>query len=253
MFKRIIPSVLLKNGNAVKGKQFNSWRQACDVISYTKTLSHKMADEICILNLDREISSSTISILKLISSNISCPLSYGGGIRDKNDIMTLNKLSVDRFILGSLSYSIKNKKKLTEIIELVGSAALSSSVDLYEEEGIFYKLDHDLNDFVRLDIQDYITQQIEMGFSEVVITSINCDGLMKNIDKNFHSFLSRINYSNKIVVAGGVGSPNHIIEWLEIDSVVGIMIGSSLIYSRFTIDDYHKDGINKGINLRSLT
>ena len=91
-----------------------------------------------------------------------------------------------------------------------------------------------------------------MGFSEVVITSINSDGLMNNIDKNFHKFLSTINYSNKIIVAGGIGSPSHIFEWLAIDSVVGIMIGSSLIYSRFTIDDYHKNGIKNGINLRSL-
>ncbi len=43
-----------------------------------------------------------------------------------------------------------------------------------------------------------------MGFSEVVITSINSDGLINNIDKIFHKFLSSINYLNKIIVAGAI-------------------------------------------------
>tara|TARA_B100000886_G_C20402072_1_gene483037 strand:- start:298 stop:1056 length:759 start_codon:yes stop_codon:yes gene_type:complete len=252
MYKRIIPSVLLKNGNAVKGKQFNSWRQACDVISYTKTLSHKMADEINIINLDRNISQTTTSIIKLISENISCPLSYGGGIRDEADIKKLNKLSIDRYILGSLSYSAEDRNKLTRIFDLVGNAALSSSIDLFEENGNFYRLDHDLNDFHKINVPDYINYQIELGFSEVIITSINGDGLMKNIENCFHDFLTKINCKNKLVIAGGIGKPSDIVEWLEIDSVVAVMIGSALIYSRFTISDFHNEGLRKGLRLRSL-
>ena len=70
-------------------------------------------------------------------------------------------------------------------------------------------------DFIRIDIKDYINQQIDMGFSEVVITSINSDGLINNIDKIFHKFLSSINYLNKIIVAGAIWSPSHILSGLQ--------------------------------------
>ena len=46
--------------------------------------------------------------------------------------------------------------------------------------------------------------------------------------------------------------PSDIVEWLEIDSVVAIMIGSALIYSKYTISDFHNEGLRKGIKLREI-
>ena len=250
MYKRIIPSVLIQNGNAVKGKQFNSSRQACDVISYMQTLSHKNADEICLINLDRTLSKSTISILELIMNNISCPLSYSGGIRSKKDVQLLSSLGVDRFIIGSLAYKSSNYLILEEIFDLVGSAALSVSVDILEEHNKFYQLNHDNFSFEEINLIEHIISLIELGFSEVVLTSINNDGMMNGLPNYFEKLLEAIPNKRKLVLAGGIGKVEDVCKWLRYDSVAAIMIGSALIYSKSTISDFHNHGISQEINLR---
>ena len=252
MYKRIIPSVLIQNGNAVKGKQFNSSRQACDVISYIKTLSHKNADEICLINLDRNLCSTTLSILELIMNNVSCPLSYSGGIRTKNDISILSSLGVDRFIIGSLAYKPTNNIILEEIFNLVGSAALSVSVDILEEDNKFYQLNHDNSSFIEIDLLDHINNLINIGFSEIILTSINNDGMMNGLPSYFENLVTSINNFRKLVLAGGIGKVDDICKWLKYDSVSALMIGSALIYSKLTISDYHNHGIKNKINLRPL-
>lgn len=252
MYKRIIPSVLIRNGNAVKGKQFNSSRQACDVISYLQTLSHKNADEICLINLDRKLSSNSLSTLDLITKNISCPLSYSGGIRSKEDIQQLSRLGVDRFIIGSLAYDDKKNDILSEIFDLVGAAALSVSIDVLEEDGKFYHLNHDNLDFIQINLIEKIKKLNDIGFSEIIITSINNDGLMIGLPSYFENFLEKVNIKNKLVFSGGIGGVEDIYRWLKNDSVAAVMIGSALIYSKLTISDFHLYGISKKINLRPL-
>ena len=250
MYKRIIPSVLIQNGNAVKGKQFNSSRQACDVISYMQTLSHKNADEICLINLDRTLSESTISTLKLVMDNISCPLSYSGGIRSIDDISVLSNLGVDRFIIGSLAYKGKKDKLLSQIFDLVGSAALSVSVDILMEDNKFYQLNHDQFSFDEVNMREHIENLIDMGFSEIIITSINNDGMMNGIPEYFDKLIGSISNTKKLVLSGGIGKVDDICNWLKYDSVAAVMIGSALIYTKLTISDFHDYGISNKINLR---
>ena len=252
MYKRIIPSVLIQNGIAVKGRQFNSSRQACDVVSYLQTLSHKNADEICLINLDRKLSSSSLSTLDLIMKNISCPLSYSGGIRSKDDITTLSKLGVDRFIIGSLAYNDKKNDNLREIFNLVGAAALSVSLDILEEDGKFYYLNHDNLNFVEINLVEKIKRLNDIGFSEIILTSINNDGLMNGLPDYFEIILEQLNLKNKLVLSGGIGKVDDMCKWLKIKSVAAVMIGSALIYSKLTISDFHSYGISKELNLRPL-
>ena len=156
------------------------------------------ADEICILNLDRNISSTLISILSNISSNISCPLSYGGGIKNSEDIKMLSNLSIDRFIIGSSCYQAISNNNINSMINLVGSAALSASIDILEEEGNFYMLDHNNNDFIKVNLIEHVTKLIEIGFSEIIITSINNDGLMNGVPNIYENILSKIKYQEKL-------------------------------------------------------
>ena len=94
------------------------------------------------------------------------------------------------------------------------------------------------------------TQQSIKAFTENLIAQQDLD-----IAPDSGTAQSIILPSETLTISGGSGiasSATSNTVTLAIDSVVGIMIGSSLIYSRFTIDDFHKNGINNGINLRSL-
>ena len=75
---------------------------------------------------------------------------------------------------------------------------------------------------------------------------------MLGIPSIYEEILSKINYPRKIVIAGGIGKTEDIKRFLEFDSVVGIMIGSALIYSRLTISDFHKYGLECGLPLRDI-
>lgn len=250
-YKRIIPSVLLRQGNAIKGKQFNSWRAACDFDSYMNTLNIKQADEIVVLTIDSSPLSESLSRLKKTLQRIYSPIAYGGGIRSSSDISLLMDSGVDRLILGNLITS--NPDSVKSIISTIGSQACIASINVIQHENEFYLYNPTQRTMDPVSVYDFLSHVFELGFSEAVLTSVNHDGLQGGCSMPLLDTLDAFHTDTKILFSGGIGSPADAVPILLHPAISGVLVGSSLIYSRYTLHDYHTHCVSAGCNVRDLS
>ena len=127
--KRIIPIQLLLNGRLVKTMQFGAYRDVGDPVASARVYNSQYADELIVLNINRQSGSidPLINILDKMSEVCFMPLALGGGIRCLNDATRLITAGADKVILNTVCYS--QPSLIREIAECFGSQAVIAAID----------------------------------------------------------------------------------------------------------------------------
>jgi cyclase len=125
-FKRIISTLLVKDGMVVKSYGYRSWRPAGKLRSALQNLNRWQTDEIMVIDISRRSSLDPVVLRDITSAGISTPLVYGGGIRTEEDIHRLLDVGCDRMVLESLA--LYEPDRIHEMANLVGSQALIGSL-----------------------------------------------------------------------------------------------------------------------------
>lgn len=125
-FKRIISTLLVKDGMVVKSYGYRSWRPAGKLRSALQNLDRWQTDEILVIDISRRAGLDPVVLRDITSAGISTPLVYGGGIRTEEDIHRLLDVGCDRMVLESLA--LYEPDRIHEMANLVGSQALIGSL-----------------------------------------------------------------------------------------------------------------------------
>ena len=125
-FKRIVSTILVKDGLVVKSYGYRQWRPAGRLRSALQNLDRWLADEIMVLDVSRKPEIDPKVLAEIRSAGISTPLIYGGGIRTKDDILRLLDAGCDRLVLESLMW--EDSERLNDFADLVGTQALIGSL-----------------------------------------------------------------------------------------------------------------------------
>lgn len=206
---RIISCLDIKNNYVVKGIKFKNLKKINLPIELCKKYQKLKIDEIIILDITSNYTKKSIkySLIKKISKIINIPLSFGGGIKNIKKIQNLFKIGADRICINSNAYN--NIKFLKKISNFFGSQSLIIAIDIKKNNNIIncYKNSGFIN--TKFFVLDWIIITKKMGCGELLITSINYDGLKNGYDYKTLFFIKK-NIEINIIASGGIGSINDI-------------------------------------------
>lgn len=126
---RIIPSILCRGRQQVKGKQFNSWRSVGLAAQAVRVHQARGVDEVALLDVGAtpEGRGPDLSLVEELSDVMFAPLAVGGGIRSVEDVRALLKAGADKVVIGT--QFIREPTFVRELADTVGSQAIVVSVD----------------------------------------------------------------------------------------------------------------------------
>lgn len=227
---RIIPCLLVQNKGLVKTVQFNNPKYVGDPINAVKIFNEKQADELILLDIDRSTKNSEPDYLMIenIATECRMPLCYGGGIKNVAQALKIFKLGVEKISLSSIV--IENPKIITEIANKVGNQSLVVTLDIKKNKFNKYEIfieNGKVN--TKLDLIDFIKNIQEMGVGEIVINSIDNDGMMKGYD--FHMISQVKEISNvPTTYLGGAGSLDDLKKIIKACGIIGVSAGSLFVF-----------------------
>ena len=126
-FKRIVPTLLIKDSVLVKTRQFKNPKYIGDPINAVKIFNTKQADELVLLDISAK-GDINFDLIHEIVSEAFMPIAYGGRISNIEDIHKLFELGVDKIILNTVSFT--NPKLVEEACSIYGSQSIVLSIDI---------------------------------------------------------------------------------------------------------------------------
>ena len=247
--KRIIPLLLIMNERLVKTINFDNFKDVGNPISNAKIFNDSDADELILLNINREkrLSNSLIPVLKEISKECFIPISVGGGINSFNDASEIIKNGADKIIINSICYNNYNFVK--NLASKLGRQAIVASIDVKKinnNYSLFSNCGKQLN---QISLEEHLLKLIKNDVGEIMINSIDCEGAMAGPDLDLVMQISNIS-SVPIIYSGGIGNYDHIKDIFKISKISAVACGSLFNFTDsnpIRIKSYLK---NHNINLR---
>ena len=226
---RVIPVLLLRNSGLVKTVEFNNPRYIGDPINAVKIFNDKEVDELTFLDINAFISDKgpNFQLLKDISSEAFMPFSYGGGIRNLEDIKQLYGLGVEKIILNSSI--VKDHNIVSNAAAIAGSSGVVVSIDVkcnWFGKSSVYTLGGKLN--INQDPVEYAIEMERLGAGEILLNSINRDGMMTGYDLDLISKISS-SVSIPVVACGGAGTLQDFREAVN-SGASAVAAGSMFVY-----------------------
>tara|TARA_B100000242_G_scaffold128646_1_gene90801 strand:+ start:3686 stop:4447 length:762 start_codon:yes stop_codon:yes gene_type:complete len=216
--KRIIPVLLLKDKRMVKGKKFKDFKDTGEPKTAVRIYSAQDADELVFLDIDNNSSSlgNLIEIVKQASEECFMPLAAGGGISDINQVRELLKAGADKIVVNTSC--VKNPSLIKEISEEFGEQCVIGSID--------YKISNNLREVwiksgklnTNLDPLEHAKNLIKLGAGEILLNSIDRDGMMEGYDLEYADKVSR-EINVPLIVCGGAGNYMHLADLLNNTSI----------------------------------
>lgn len=249
---RVIPVLTIMESDLVKTTQFKNPRYLGDPINAVKIFNEKKVDELCILDIGATKKESPINfkLLESIASQAFMPLSYGGGINNIHDIKRLFKLGFEKVILNSAVPT--NSSLIIEASKLAGSQSIVLSIDIKKSlMGGYSIVTHSGQNKIETSIEEYLRAQVAHGFGEILVNSVDNDGMMSGYDLKIMNMISEI-VEIPIIACGGAGNILHIKEAINEGKANAAAAGSMFVYfgkhkavliNFPTEDDFHENGI----------
>ena len=205
--KRIIPCLDVKDGRVVKGVNFVGLVDAGDPVEIAKRYNEEGADELCFLDitashLERD---TIVDVVERVARELFIPLTVGGGIRTIDDISRLLNVGCDKISLNSAA--IKNPNLIDEAANKFGSQCVVVAIDakrIGESYSVFInggRLD------TGKDALAWAKEAQERGAGEILLTSMDCDGVKNGFELNLTRIFSALDIP--VIASGGAGKMEH--------------------------------------------
>ncbi|HEX7492676.1 MAG TPA: AglZ/HisF2 family acetamidino modification protein [Bacteroidales bacterium] len=203
--KRIIPCLLLRNNGLVKTVKFKDSTYIGDPINTVKIFNEKEVDEIFFLDIDatRLKKEPPYELIQNIASECFMPFAYGGGIHSLQQIERIIKSGAEKIIINTQAFLGKNF--LNEAVHQFGSSTIAVSIDVKKEflRGNIVYIKGGTQS-TGINPVDYAREIENAGAGEILINSIDRDGVMEGYDIEL---IKSISNSIKIplIACGGAG------------------------------------------------
>lgn len=180
--KRIIPCLDVKNGRVVKGVNFENLNDVSSPVELGKYYSDCGADELVFYDITASSDGRKLftDILREVARNIFIPLTVGGGIRTIEDFDRVLKCGADKVSVNS--GAIQNPNLIPLAAQKYGSQCVVISADIKRVDGSFHVFAKGGREDTGMEAISWIKRCVENGAGEVVVNSIDTDGVKKGFD-----------------------------------------------------------------------
>lgn len=248
--KRIIPCLDVKNGRVVKGTNFKNLNDVSSPVELARYYSECGADELVFYDITASYEGRQLftDILKEVASQIFIPLTVGGGINTVEDFDRVLKCGADKVSVNS--GAIKNPDLISQAARLYGNQCVVLSVDIKRVDGEFRVFAKGGREDTGIEAIGWIKKCVEMGAGEVVVNSIDTDGVKKGFDiEMLKAVREAVNVP--VIASGGAGSAEDFVTlFKEIPDMDAGLAASIFHFSEVLIPDLKKLMKDNDINVR---
>lgn len=248
--KRIIPCLDVKDGRVVKGVNFEGLNDVSSPVELGKYYSDCGADELVFYDITASSDGRKLftDILKEVARNIFIPLTVGGGINTLEDFDRVLKCGADKVSVNS--GAIKNPDLIKAAAEKYGSQCVVISADIKRVDGEFRVFARGGRDDTGMEGVSWIKRCVDNGAGEVVVNSIDTDGVKKGFDiEMLKAVCEAVNVP--VIASGGAGCAKDFVTLFnEIPDIDAGLAASIFHFGEVKISDL-KQLLNKyNINVR---
>ena len=228
---RIIPCLLVHNKGLVKTTKFKDPKYVGDPINAVKIFNEKEVDELIVMDIDATVNNTEpdYKMIENLAYECRMPLCYGGGIKNTEQAQRIFNLGVEKIAISSAA--IENPNIVSEIAERVGNQSVVVVLDIKKKLfGNKYSIfTHNSKKESVLNPFEFVKKLESLGAGEIVINSIDNDGVMKGFD---FELINGIRDEIKIpmTVLGGAGSYDDIGEVIKQHGIIGVAAGSLFVF-----------------------
>ncbi len=202
--KRIIPCLDVKNGRVVKGVNFKGLSDVSSPVELGRYYSENGADELVFYDITASAEDRSLftDILKEVASSIFIPLTVGGGINTVADFDRVLKCGADKVSVNS--GAVRNPSLISEAARLYGNQCVVISADVKRVDGVFRVFSKGGRENTGMEAIEWIRRCVDMGAGEVVLNSIDTDGVKKGFDLEMLDAVCNA-VSVPVIASGGAG------------------------------------------------
>lgn len=202
--KRIIPCLDVRDGRVVKGVNFENLRDVSSPVALAEFYSANGADELVFYDITASAQGRSLftEILKETASKVFIPLTVGGGISSLEDFQRVLECGADKVSVNS--GAIRNPSLIEEAAKRYGSQCVVLSVDVKRVEGAFRVFAKGGRENTGMEAIDWIRRCTQMGAGEVVVNSMDTDGVKDGFDLELLDAVCSA-VSVPVIASGGAG------------------------------------------------
>ena len=227
--KRIIPCLDVKNGRVVKGVNFKDLNDVSSPVELGKYYSDSGADELVFYDITASSDGRKLftDILKEVASNIFIPLTVGGGINTIEDFDRVLKCGADKVSVNS--GAIKNPQLISEAAQKYGNQCVVISADIKRVDGEFRVFAKGGREDTGMEAISWIKKCVELGAGEVVVNSIDTDGVKKGFDiEMLRKVCEAVNVP--VIASGGAGCEEDFIKLFKVIPDIDAGLAASIFH-----------------------
>lgn len=227
---RIIPSLLVHDNGLVKTVNFKNAKYVGDPINAVKIFNEKEVDELAVFDIDATVLNKEpdYALIEKLANQSRMPLCYGGGVKTIEQAQRIFGLGIEKIALSSAV--IQKPDLIMEIADRVGSQSVIVVLDVKKKLlGGYEVYTHNGKKSTGINPFKFIEETEKLGAGEIIINSIDQDGVMKGYDMNLIDKI-REKISLPMTVLGGAGSLEDIGKVINKHGIIGVGAGSLFVF-----------------------
>lgn len=249
--KRIIACLDIRDGQVVKGVNFEGLREAGDPAALAVRYNHEGIDEIVILDVTAtlEARQARAHTIRAVAREIFLPLCVGGGIRSQDDAAAAIDAGADKVSLNTAA--IRDPLIITTLAARYGSQAVVVAIDAKRGAGRFEVYARSGTDPTARDAVDWAREAADRGAGEILLTSIDRDGTKAGFDCEMTAAVSNA-VSIPVIASGGAGTFEHFADVFTTGCADAALAASIFHFNEKSVGELKAFLANRDIPVRLL-
>lgn len=232
--KRIIPCLDVKDGRVVKGVQFVELQDAGDPVELARYYDREGADELVFLDISASLEGrkTMVDVVKRAASELTIPLTVGGGIQSLEDIKRVLQAGADKVSLNTAG--LLHPDLFKQGADLFGSQSIVAAIDAkYNSEHESWRVyTHGGQNATEWEVCDWAREAVHQGAGEILLTSIDLDGKKTGYDISLTKAVCGA-VDVPVIASGGAGSPQHFYDVIQ-EAGADAALGASVFHFKET-------------------
>lgn len=250
--RRMIVCLDVQGARVVKGTRFESLRDVGDPVELAERYEAAGADEVVFLDIaaSPDERATLLEMVSRTAERLFIPLTVGGGIRDVADVARALQAGADKVSINSAA--VARPELITECAERYGAQCVVASIDAKREGDRWVVRTRGGRSGTTLDAVEWARECAVRGAGEILLTSIDRDGVRSGYDVGLTRAVSRA-VSVPVVASGGAGSAEHVVDAFRVGEADAALVAGILHDGVTTVSELKRAMRDAGIPTRSAT
>jgi imidazole glycerol-phosphate synthase subunit HisF len=248
--KRIIPCLDVTAGRVVKGVNFVNLRDAGDPVELADRYNQQGADELVFLDItaSSDARDTMADVVARTARKVFIPLTVGGGIRTVADARKILLSGADKVSVNTAA--VRRPELISELSQEFGAQAVVLAIDAKRRPaGGWNVYTRGGRDDEGIDTVEWAQRGEALGAGEILLTSMNTDGVQTGFDCEMTRAVSRATRI-PVIASGGAGKPEHFTEVLTDGEADAALAASIFHYGTYTVADLKRSLIASNVPVR---